>query len=380
MQSNTRKYRLVSPSGKWYDLAPGQTHIGRGPGNQVALPLSLVSRQHAAIHFDGQNCYVIDLGSTHGTLLNGQRLQPRRAHRLRPGDVLSLAGQATLFLREVGRPLRRPGEPAPRRRRSPLIPILAIIALLLVLALMVLAILLVWPEGGLSSLALLGSPTPAHTATPLPATAKPTTPPTTTHTPTLTPHPTTTSTQTASPTPVTPTATPIPLPDASVAIDRLNLRAGPSTDYDIVGKLRQGDALEVMGKAYGCRWLRVVTPQGKQGWVSGLTQYVVLNLVCADIPAAPIPPRPTRLPTATPTPDNRPKIQIVIQNDTNGQLRLVLDGPTHYELSFQPGRHEIYVVAGSYQYKAWGCGGATKSGTQTLNNSSGDWRWWCSSF
>lgn len=47
-----------------------------------------VSRRHAEfILLDGQ-LHVRDLGSTNGTRLNGQLLQPNRAYRLREGDLL----------------------------------------------------------------------------------------------------------------------------------------------------------------------------------------------------------------------------------------------------------------------------------------------------
>lgn len=47
-----------------------------------------VSRRHAEfILIEGQ-LHVRDLGSTNGTRLNGQLLQPHRAYRLREGDLL----------------------------------------------------------------------------------------------------------------------------------------------------------------------------------------------------------------------------------------------------------------------------------------------------
>ncbi len=49
-----------------------------------------ISRRHAEfVILDGQ-LHVRDLGSTNGTRLNGQLLQPRRPYRLREGDLLQL--------------------------------------------------------------------------------------------------------------------------------------------------------------------------------------------------------------------------------------------------------------------------------------------------
>ncbi len=128
--------------------------------------------------------------------------------------------------------------------------------------------------------------TPAPTATPtVTSTGTPT--PSPTNTPTSTP--TSIKTPTARPT-ATPTTTPTPLPDAMVNVKTLNVRSGPGTVYDILAGVHQGDELEVIGQAYDCGWLKVIVPQGAQGWVAGGPEHVIRNLPCELIPAAPIPP------------------------------------------------------------------------------------------
>jgi len=47
--------------------------IGRGRGANVILAEPTISRVHAAIGCDGETFFVQDLGSTNGTLVNGQR-------------------------------------------------------------------------------------------------------------------------------------------------------------------------------------------------------------------------------------------------------------------------------------------------------------------
>ncbi len=47
----------------------------------------------------------------------------------------------------------------------------------------------------------------------------------------------------------------------------LHLRSGPSTDHDILDRLVRGTVLEVIGGEG--KWLEVVTPRGKKGWVHG---------------------------------------------------------------------------------------------------------------
>lgn len=50
-----------------------------------------VSRQHARIHVDDGRLFVTDLGSTNGTYLAGQRLEPHLPTRIGTGDPLLLA-------------------------------------------------------------------------------------------------------------------------------------------------------------------------------------------------------------------------------------------------------------------------------------------------
>jgi hypothetical protein len=50
--------------------------IGRGSRNDLHLPLGFVSDVHAEIEFDGQSARYVDLGSTNGSFVAGQRLPP----------------------------------------------------------------------------------------------------------------------------------------------------------------------------------------------------------------------------------------------------------------------------------------------------------------
>ena len=63
------------------------TSLGRSPGQDVVLREPAVSRKHAVIERDGDSYAVVDQKSTHGTFLNGSRVE--RAV-LAPGDVLQM--------------------------------------------------------------------------------------------------------------------------------------------------------------------------------------------------------------------------------------------------------------------------------------------------
>jgi pSer/pThr/pTyr-binding forkhead associated (FHA) protein len=54
-----------------------------------------VSRRHACIHQSDDGIYIEDLGSSNGTFLNSQRLQPSQVSPLHHGDTLHL-GQLQL--------------------------------------------------------------------------------------------------------------------------------------------------------------------------------------------------------------------------------------------------------------------------------------------
>ena len=139
MASATIRYGLVNAEGRVFPLGPGRTTIGRGAGNNLVIPEQYLSRAHAAVDFDGRQCTLTDLGSSHGTTLNGQRLQPHHPYPLGPGAQIVLAGRVSLAMRTAVPPVPPPGQPA--RRTSPFILALAGVAVLLVAALAVLTFL-----------------------------------------------------------------------------------------------------------------------------------------------------------------------------------------------------------------------------------------------
>ena len=69
--------------------------IGRAEESDVFLPDALLSRRHAEIEQRDDGCYLIDLGSSNGTFLNGQRVVGEQ--RLRNGDLIALGDSRLLF-------------------------------------------------------------------------------------------------------------------------------------------------------------------------------------------------------------------------------------------------------------------------------------------
>ena len=91
---------------------PGVYSIGRRTTHDVALTSDVhVSRDHARIEFvpddQGGQWAIADVGSRHGTWLNGEQLEPNRPVRIQPGDVVTIAPWAFRVLDISGRTSRR---------------------------------------------------------------------------------------------------------------------------------------------------------------------------------------------------------------------------------------------------------------------------------
>ncbi len=142
-----------------------------------------------------------------------------------------------------------------------------------------------------------GSEAPASTDTPQPtATATATATDAATDTPEPTATPTSSPTDTPAPTATstsTPTATPVL---ASTIPDRVNVRTGPGTAYDVVAKIPSGTSLSVLMKDASGEWLQVL--------VEGVDEpvWIAKRLVEADGEALDQAPVATPAPTPTPTP------------------------------------------------------------------------------
>ncbi len=97
-------------AGQCYDVANGQTLLGRDPFCDVVLPLRSISRQHARILTEGDQYFVEDMHSLNGTYVNGQRIANRT--RLKNRDQIQLYEVMMAFYE--GAP-----EPRPAARRPP---------------------------------------------------------------------------------------------------------------------------------------------------------------------------------------------------------------------------------------------------------------------
>src|SRR5579864_4228603 len=76
--------------------------IGSSPDNQLVLNDVKVSAHHAEVRQEGQGYAISDLGSTHGTYVNEQRLDWNTAHQLTPGASITIGDTTFVFEEDSG--------------------------------------------------------------------------------------------------------------------------------------------------------------------------------------------------------------------------------------------------------------------------------------
>ena len=80
-----------------------QVTIGRAPNNNFVLNYPPVSAFHAIIRRTAPNGEAIlqDLGSTNGTFVRGQRVKPQSPVKIKPGDMIQIAGIQLIYQANV---------------------------------------------------------------------------------------------------------------------------------------------------------------------------------------------------------------------------------------------------------------------------------------
>jgi pSer/pThr/pTyr-binding forkhead associated (FHA) protein len=85
-------------AGKTFETGPVPATIGRAPDNAVALAGDdFASSHHARVESARDGVWIVDLGSTNGTYVNGERLDGRR--RLHDGDLVQIGDTELRFER-----------------------------------------------------------------------------------------------------------------------------------------------------------------------------------------------------------------------------------------------------------------------------------------
>ena len=74
------------------------TVVGRGEESHFPIEDEKVSKAHCTIRVEGPVCSILDPGSRNGTSVNGRRLAPNVAQRLRNLDEIEIGGHRLLLL------------------------------------------------------------------------------------------------------------------------------------------------------------------------------------------------------------------------------------------------------------------------------------------
>ena len=98
-EKTTLRAKLVSIEG---DLQPPEielgenSSLGRSPSNDIVLKEAKISRQHAAIQLQGNQHILVDLKSSNGIFVNGEKVEE---HVLQDGDEISIGSYRFLYRR-----------------------------------------------------------------------------------------------------------------------------------------------------------------------------------------------------------------------------------------------------------------------------------------
>src|SRR5690606_38431755 len=94
--SRDRAYLIVlagNEVGKMFKLTDGETVVGRSQRADIRIDDDSISRLHVKVRLHGTSVELEDLGSSNGTLVNGERIN---VSQLRDGDKIRL-GETTIL-------------------------------------------------------------------------------------------------------------------------------------------------------------------------------------------------------------------------------------------------------------------------------------------
>lgn len=83
--------------GNAFVLSRSEVLVGRNPDANVVLSDPTVSWQHARLSGHGAAWTIADLGSTNGTRVNGERIEPNREVPVDPGAEIAFGEAVVRF-------------------------------------------------------------------------------------------------------------------------------------------------------------------------------------------------------------------------------------------------------------------------------------------
>ncbi len=100
--SHVKTIILVSSEGRTFEAKDGDV-VGRtAVGREVLEIHEEISRRHAQFFISEGECFIVDLGSSNGTFLEGKRIPPKERIRIRNGQRIMLSPVFQADIRVVG--------------------------------------------------------------------------------------------------------------------------------------------------------------------------------------------------------------------------------------------------------------------------------------
>jgi hypothetical protein len=96
-----REVATLTIAGRTREIDSSRTILGRSRGCEIRVSDLNVSRRHAEVRHDDGTYWIVDLGSTNGTEVNGKRVE---RERLRDGDRITLGSTEIVFGLKSSRP------------------------------------------------------------------------------------------------------------------------------------------------------------------------------------------------------------------------------------------------------------------------------------
>ena len=159
-------------------------------------------------------------------------------------------------------------------------------------------------------------------------------------------------------------------PDAVVTSATLNVRSGPGTNYSVVGTLKKGDGVKVIGRSADSKWAKLGFSDVPEAWAS--IQYLDFDIDLEKVTIAKAPPAPTALPKPTAVPGKPPAVPkknvawLVIENHIGRYITLQVNDKNFRvegKVGDKPGR---------FQFELQGVGRYTVA-AQLPNGGSHNW-------
>lgn len=126
----------------------------------------------------------------------------------------------------------------------------------------------------------------------------------------------------------TPTSTPQPQTGtATILVDALNVRSGPSTNYPIIASASRNQQFSIIGQSGNCAWVMIRDNGGFEGWIAAGNQYARINGNCSGFGSGKIVSAATPIATRRSLPPQGANEGCVnFQNNLNAELTITFTG------------------------------------------------------